>query len=99
MNIPTRRSTYTFHFPHKRLHLRPSEPQAAQITAPEYHQCPQTARSSAHGRDASLFYTSLGLLLAPGPKVFHAQARSCMRCRPNQRVCGPGGSARFGRFT
>ncbi len=47
----------------------------------------------------SLFYTSLRLLLAPGPKVFQAHARSCIRCRPSQRVCVPGGSVRLGRFT
>jgi hypothetical protein len=35
----------------------------------------------------------------PGPKVFHAQARSRVRWRPIQTVCGPGGSGRLGRFT
>src|SRR5208337_3102565 len=30
--------------------------------------------------------------LAPGPNVFHAHARSDIRCIPSQSVCGPGGS-------
>ena len=48
------------------------------------------------GQMASLFYTTFRL--APGPKMFQAMLRSCIRCKPNHRVCVPGGSA-FLRFT
>ena len=37
--------------------------------------------------------------LAPGPNVFHAHARSDIRCIPSQSVCGPGGSLRPGVLT
>ena len=51
----------------------------------------------------SLFYTeSVDVaicMLAPGPKVVQAQARSRARWSPSQTVCGPGGSLRPGRFT
>ncbi|MGA2496387.1 MAG: hypothetical protein ABSH20_01515, partial [Tepidisphaeraceae bacterium] len=39
----------------------------------------------------SLFHTSHPARAVPsGPKVSHAHARSYMRCRPIQTVCGPG---------
>lgn len=44
------------------------------------------------GAMPSLFDTTQLLLFErPGPKVSQAQARSCRRCRPIHRVCGPGG--------
>ena len=36
-------------------------------------------------------------VLAPGPKVFQARARSYMRCKPSQTVCGPGRPPRRAR--
>ena len=40
----------------------------------------------------SLYLTSCHFIVAPGPKVFHAQAKSRKRCRPFQSVSTPGGA-------
>ncbi len=47
------------------------------------------------GLAPSLFYTSWGPARASGPKSFQDMAKSYIRCRPTQVVCGPGGSLRF----
>ena len=56
-------------------------------------------RLGVGGVSSSLYPTSHHSFFTPGPKVFHAHAKSCIRCIPFQTVSTPGGSLRLGRST